>query len=71
MERARKSQISIEQLTTELASERGNAQKMENSKVRIWWIRSFPDPATMSVNMDLAWSEKKNVFQVPFLSITM
>ena len=29
----RKAQISIEQLTSELASERGNAQKMENSKV--------------------------------------
>ena len=35
MERARKSQISIEQLTTELASERGNAQKMENSKMML------------------------------------
>ena len=33
MERARKAQISIEQLTTELATERGAAQKMENSKV--------------------------------------
>merc|ERR1712060_484647 len=35
MERARKNQISIEQLTTELASERGNAQKMENSKMML------------------------------------
>jgi len=35
MERARKAQISIEQLTTELASERGNAQKMENSKMML------------------------------------
>jgi len=35
MERARKSQISIEQLTTELAVERGNAQKMENSKMML------------------------------------
>ena len=30
MERARKNQISIEQLTTELAAEHGNAQKMES-----------------------------------------
>jgi len=35
MERARKSQISIEQLTTELASERGNCQKMENTKMML------------------------------------
>ena len=35
MERARKNQISIEQLTTELAAERGNAQKMENSKMML------------------------------------
>merc|ERR1712156_782035 len=35
MERARKSQINIEQLTTELAAERGNAQKMENSKMML------------------------------------
>merc|ERR1711971_653189 len=35
MERARKNQINIEQLTTELASERGNAQKMENSKMML------------------------------------
>ena len=35
MERARKAQISTEQLTTELAVERGNAQKMENSKMML------------------------------------
>ena len=35
MERARKSQINIEQLTTELASERGNCQKMENTKMML------------------------------------
>merc|ERR1719232_1089568 len=35
MERARKAQISTEQLTTELAAERGNAQKMENSKMML------------------------------------
>merc|ERR1712002_1088751 len=35
MERARKAQISIEQLTSELSSERGNAQKMENSKMML------------------------------------
>lgn len=35
MERARKAQINIEQLTTELAAERGNAQKMENSKMML------------------------------------
>merc|ERR1712013_120632 len=35
MERARKNQISIEQLTTELAAGRGNAQKMENSKMML------------------------------------
>merc|ERR1719208_143408 len=35
MERARKSQISIEQLTTELAGERGNCQKMENTKMML------------------------------------
>merc|ERR1719354_1456503 len=35
MERVRKSQISVEQLTTELATERGNAQKMENSKMML------------------------------------
>merc|ERR1712077_54405 len=34
-ERARKSQINIEQLTTELASERGNCQKMENTKMML------------------------------------
>ena len=34
-EQARKKQVSIEQLTTELASERGNAQKMENSKMML------------------------------------
>ena len=33
MERAKKAQMSIEQLTTELAQERGQAQKMENSKM--------------------------------------
>jgi myosin protein heavy chain len=33
MERAKKSQISIEQLTTELAQERGQVQKYENSKM--------------------------------------
>ena len=33
MERARNNQISIEQLNTELAAERGTAQKMENSKM--------------------------------------
>ena len=35
MERARKAQISTEQLTTELTAERGNAQKMENSKLML------------------------------------
>merc|ERR1740137_166654 len=35
MERARKAQISTEQLTTELAVDRGNAQKMENSKMML------------------------------------
>ena len=33
MERAKKAQTSIEQLTTELTTERGQAQKMENSKM--------------------------------------
>merc|ERR1711983_283403 len=35
MERARKAQINIEQLTGELASERGNCQKMENTKMML------------------------------------
>ena len=35
MERARKAQISTEQMTTELTAERGNAQKMENSKMML------------------------------------
>ena len=35
MERARKSQINIEQLSTELASERGSCQKMENTKMML------------------------------------
>ena len=34
-EHPRKNQISIEQLTTELASERGNLHKMENSKMML------------------------------------
>ena len=33
MERAKKAQVSIEQLTTELAQERGQVQKYENSKM--------------------------------------
>merc|ERR1711879_149232 len=33
MERAKKAQISIEQLTTELAQERGQVQKLENSRM--------------------------------------
>ena len=33
MERAKKAQINIEQLTTELAQERGQVQKLENSRM--------------------------------------
>ena len=33
MERAKKAQVSIEQMTTELAQERGQVQKYENSKM--------------------------------------
>merc|ERR1719150_2196179 len=33
MERAKKAQVQIEQMTTELAQERGQAQKLENSKM--------------------------------------
>ena len=35
LEQARKSQINIEQLSTELASERGSSQKMENTKMKL------------------------------------
>ena len=33
MERAKKAHVQIEQMTTELAQERGQAQKLENSKM--------------------------------------